>query len=110
MLNKQHLPVLRAARALIDQGEEIFTCFALAAVGDERPELRDICTQIRVYVMDQLDGDCLLSGWTLHQMFGCEDDWPAQYVYAWNTERGIFTLARLAWIDRMIADIEALPC
>lgn len=113
MLNKQHLPALLAAREIIDSGRIKFICFALTEAADRAAHLAPACYEVKEFVNIQMEGHHLLSTWILDELFPAWENAsgvPEPYQSAWYNEDGVFTLARLAWLDRIIADIEALPC
>ena len=114
MLTKDHLPALRAARDLLDSSKEKFICLALDQVALDSPDLHSLCYEIKRRINLNLNGHTLLSTWVGNRLFDTRDprhvaNWEA-YDEDWIDETGVFTLCRLAWLDRMIANIEEQPC
>lgn len=107
-LTHKHLPVLLQARRMIDEGAQDYICFALEKVAIDHEDLDEPAFEVRRAIEAGLDHRSLLSHWLLDQLFGSEwraDDLPEPYHFAWVLEGGVMRLARLAWLDRLIANI-----
>jgi hypothetical protein len=108
MLGKQHLPILRRARELLDEGRECLICRAVyAAAGkDEQHLVHDIDCLIEA----ELEGEPTLVAWVRVRYPVCDHPawlgplliWDADY----ETRRSMRTLMRMAWLDKLIFDIE----
>jgi hypothetical protein len=107
MLNKQHLPILKAARDIVFEKDGPI-CSAL----DEVPASRILIRDVKLYIAVHLAPRNLMSTWLLEQMFPNIPirDVPEPYLGGYCAENGVLTLARLAWLDRIIADIEEQSC
>jgi hypothetical protein len=112
MLNKQHLPILQMARQLLETREHSFICHALRVAGKRLHRNFD-ANDVVEHVRGALNGYGTLLRWVLVDMeerlgsksFTCGDgDLAKPYLDALLTERG--NTARLAWLDKLIWDIE----
>lgn len=116
MLNHAHLPILRAARYLIDSGEMHFICFALQEAGStgnrQDPELADDCCD---FIHHGIKGHAYLTDWVRDELLTCSTE-PAPW---WLGPRATSCshprreeavtqrcMMRLAWLDKIIWDIE----
>jgi hypothetical protein len=108
MLDKRHLPALKFARYCIEQGAQRYICYALDAVAQTgTADLAYRCHEVKKYIHGNLDGRSLLSTWISDRLFTRDNlANSAAYMADYYSETGVFTLARLAWLDRMIADLE----
>lgn len=112
MLNKQHLPLLREAHRLIEIGQERMFCFAVAAACGGSTRL--LAEQINAFVDEGIGDEGTLISWMRTQMKDIHPKPAAlQDLTTWgridSAVRGQRDLMRMAWIDRIIADIEAQP-
>jgi hypothetical protein len=109
MLNKQHLPILKAARdLLLERSGPI--CFVIDDLS-HRYGIH-LCRDIKRHIHEQLAPRNLMSTWLVEQVFPgmLIGDVPEPYLDGYLRERGVMTMARMAWLDRMIADIEEASC
>jgi hypothetical protein len=98
MLNKQHLPILREMVVLLQKGAYRHLCPA-ANAARHRLELEfELGQEVRDHISQEIDHASTLEDWLYD--IGCRPD-----VITYDTMR----LCRLAWLDRMIADLEAQP-
>jgi hypothetical protein len=112
MLNHTHIPALQQARARIEAGLDAYICFALDRVAREDYDQHRACRQIKAHIAEGLDDRAFVSTWIGDRLFNLNDlhscpNWAA-YGDDWDRETGVFTLARLAWLDRLIE--EASTC
>lgn len=126
MLTQEHLPVLKAARALFRADKADYICIAVGRVCClaypeyipdsiialnmmQRARLED---KITSYIVSELGDHFTLSTWMFQEVTGVDPyspeagEAPEQYQ-AWligvhNTVR----MARLAWLDRIIDNLE----
>lgn len=104
----KRIDMLREARALIESGEEFFICAAIHMVGwrnDARAEAREIRTEIEVALVGRLT----LDTWLLQELGMLKmpaGDRPKPYRSLTIGENDLNRQIRLAWLDRMIADLE----
>lgn len=115
MPNKQHLPLLREARRLIEEGHERMICFAVSAACSG-PGSDDwlLAAQITDFVEAAIGQDATLVSWVRLQMKGRHPlpaalHTPATECRIDAATRGQRDLMRMAWIDKIIYDIEAQP-
>jgi hypothetical protein len=104
VLNKQHLPCLQAVRTMIGRGVHEFICHALYAY-KEGPLTDDV----RQVIEAGLEGHCAFSNWCGQQWEAAgidHDEMP--YAAMWYSPHtsDLPRLARLAWLDKLIWDIE----
>jgi hypothetical protein len=106
-LTHKHLPILEAARALIDSGKQHYICFAIHNAIEGRAE-GVLARDIRAVIEEGIAPFFLLSTWLVKEV--CPGtptrDLPPQYFDGYMNEDGILHLARLAWLDRLIANIK----
>lgn len=102
MLTQAHLPILQNARALIDSGEFTYICNAVSyGARDAVGYCRETVDQVVNAICDGLRGVSYVASASL-------DHWLAAQpgIENYHTRKGTMRLARLAWLDRLIADIE----
>ena len=87
----QAIDLLNQARMQIEQGETKFICYALGDVS--QPENWPTCLKLTHYITDCLDPCEYFGEWLMNELKDC-------------LPSGILTQARLAWIDRMIYQLE----
>lgn len=88
--------VLQAARILVDKGQVKYICPAIEEVGDLHPDLAEPCAFLIDYIAAQLGGVCAtLWAWLPDDL----SDEVGSHDFRMH-------LARLAWIDRMIHELE----
>jgi hypothetical protein len=105
MLTHRHLPTLRTVREMIESEEQSYICFALDDVAKACPALRPTIGEIKAVIRQGLDGRSLFSTWILDQVYPNIAPSDTPFLEAWYNEDGVFRLARLAWLDRLITNI-----
>jgi hypothetical protein len=110
MLNKQHLPILRRARDLIDNGEQFHICFAIAsAITADAIDLSRECEQ---HIMAGLQDQPYLTWWVRDQLRGKGHPWwlqeSATSHFAERREEAVAMqrMMRMCWLDKLIYDLE----
>lgn len=111
MLTRDHLPLLHAARELIETGREEFICLAAneahyrqdQRLFDASPKLLD---DIVHHVQSALAGYETLEEWLAEEIAPDYSYSPRITLRAHNINTRHMTLARLAWLDKIIHDIE----
>lgn len=122
MLTHAHLPILKAARQIVESGEQHFICFALEVAatsveGDAREahRLADECCN---FISRGIKPHAYLTEWIRAELLTCGIapvpwwlDLKATAYCAPRREEavGMRTMMRLAWLDRIIHDIEKEP-
>jgi hypothetical protein len=106
-LTHEHLPLLRAARDLIESGKELFICYALVHTPTDDDVLFDACHK---HIYTGIPDAAYLSDWVRNQV---PDPvwWLQGGATSYNAPRRAEAvtqqrLMRLAWLDRIIWDIE----
>lgn len=92
------LGALRLARDLIESEYDRFICLALCDVMCSHPGLADACDLLRDYVQER----CKWSDYWSPDL----ETWLTQQLLRRGVPAHIHRLARLAWIDRMIYQLE----
>lgn len=98
---KLAIDLLKQAHRLISTGQEHFICFALdhAEARTRADGAYTVATALQTWIHQKLEG------------YGWLGDWLAAQI-GYDPEPGVRTLARMAWIDKMILSLEttgALP-
>lgn len=103
------IEVLKIVRLLLDRGQEEFICHALDNVGQLHPNLEELCDALGRYVQGALwygpKWAYTFGQWLPFQVPGYMD-------LGTLGKMNIAYLGRLAWVDKMIYDLEtkgALP-
>jgi hypothetical protein len=114
MLTKQHLPILLKARELVDNGHDYFICHAIKRAGSLL-DMHVAARQAHQYIKHEV-GLGTLAGWVMDDMTTRLGERAITNKFGHLVEPYLVTLisngnqlARLAWLDKMIHDIEAQP-
>jgi hypothetical protein len=94
MLTRGHLPLLRGARELIDTGDSQYICPALSCAGNQLGVGWYVVAQACDFIQAGIDGEYTLDNWLYDR--GFRPQGRADYN----------RLARLAWLDKLIHDLE----
>lgn len=93
------IALLQTARLKIESGSEIWICYALDEAFDDveanpdLPNAEETCDRLHSYIGDQIAPRMLLDSWVFREAG----------VYP---DANLVHLCRLAWIDRMIHELE----
>lgn len=109
MLTKDHLPVLKTARMHIESGAQSCICFALSAVDADERLIDECCHHIQTGIA----GEAFLTTWVCSQVptVWWLQEGATSYSHPNRDEalamrRLMRRLMRLAWLDKIIYDLE----
>lgn len=88
-LTPEKREALKLARARIESRQNMFICHALNWVQFSRPDLKEACVSLKLYIAKQISPERSLGMWQLLRGFGYRSDAQRR-------------LDRLAWIDWML--------
>jgi hypothetical protein len=89
---------LRHAKALVETDHELICC-ALDLVARELPELESVCKDLQKHIQQDNHPYYSLGAWMYSQF-------PEEFFSSREDDRALFKQCRLAWIDKMIYDLE----
>jgi hypothetical protein len=103
MLTEQHLPILRRARAVLISGRQRFLCLCVEVLQFRLDALHE---EVVDHIQASIAPHYTLEMWLGAQLYPGAEDPDIALNILFRTPCDLMPLARLAWLDKLIHDLE----